>query len=65
MVQLDSLLNQLQQEWPQRCRLIELKFFVGLTDQEAAEALGLKLHTLQREWFRARKWLYERIHLCP
>ena len=40
---------------------MELKFFLGLTDTEAAEALNLTLHTLQREWYRARRWLYERL----
>jgi DNA-directed RNA polymerase specialized sigma24 family protein len=42
-----------------------LKFFLGLTDEEAAEALGLSLHTLQREWYRARRWLYERLSAEP
>ena len=41
--------------------MVELKFFLGLTDSEGAETLGLKLHTLQREWHRARVWLFERL----
>jgi hypothetical protein len=32
-----------------------------MTDEEAADALNLKLHTLQREWHRARLWLYQRL----
>jgi DNA-directed RNA polymerase specialized sigma24 family protein len=41
--------------------VVELKFFLGMTDEESAEALNLKLHTLQREWHRARLWLYKRL----
>jgi DNA-directed RNA polymerase specialized sigma24 family protein len=40
---------------------VELKFFLGLTDEEAADALSLSLHTFQREWYRARRWLFERL----
>lgn len=60
-VAVDALLEQLEVESPQPCAVVELKFFLGLTDTEAAEALSLTLHTLQREWYRARRWLYERL----
>lgn len=62
---LDSLLEQLEAESPQRRAVVELKFFLGLSDSEAAEALSLSLHTLQREWYRARKWLFERLTAAP
>lgn len=57
----DALLNELEKESPQRRAVVELKFFLGMTDEEAADALNLKLHTLQREWHRARIWLYKRL----
>jgi len=60
-VAIDSLLDQLGKESPQQRRVVELKFSLGLSDEEAAEALNLKLRPLQREWFRARKWLFERL----
>jgi RNA polymerase sigma factor (TIGR02999 family) len=60
-VAVNELLDQLKTESPQRCAVVELKFFLGLTDSEAAETLDLKLHTLQREWHRARVWLFERL----
>jgi DNA-directed RNA polymerase specialized sigma24 family protein len=41
--------------------LVEVKYFLGLTDEEAAEALGLKLRTMQRMWREARQWLFERL----
>ncbi|MBV9180878.1 MAG: sigma-70 family RNA polymerase sigma factor [Acidobacteria bacterium] len=64
-VALDMLLDELEHESHRRRAVVELKYFLGLTDQEAAEALNLRLHTLQREWFRARKWLFERLNAEP
>ena len=61
VVAIDELLNDLARESQQRRLIVELKFFLGLTDQEAADALNLSLHTLQREWYRSRRWLFERL----
>ena len=61
-VAVDALLDELERESPQRRSIVELKFFLGLTDEEAAQALNLTLHTLQREWARARRWLFERLN---
>jgi RNA polymerase sigma-70 factor, ECF subfamily len=58
---LDCLLDELEAESHQRRAVVELKFFLGMTDAEAADALSLTLHTLQREWYRARRWLFERL----
>jgi len=38
-----------------------MKFFLGLTDEEVAEAMGVKLRTMQRSWSDARRWLYTRM----
>ena len=57
----DALLDELAAESRRRCSVVEMKFFLGMTDEEAADALGLTLHTFQREWYRARKWLFERL----
>jgi DNA-directed RNA polymerase specialized sigma24 family protein len=64
-ITVDALLEELEKESPQRREIVELKFFLGLTDPEAAEALNLTLHTLQREWYRARRWLFERLTAEP
>jgi RNA polymerase sigma factor (TIGR02999 family) len=64
-ITVDRLLDELETESHQRRMVVELKFFLGLTDAEAADALGLTLHTLQREWFRARRWMYERLTAEP
>jgi RNA polymerase sigma-70 factor (ECF subfamily) len=64
-VAVDALLDQLEKESHQRRSVVELKFFLGLTDEESAEAMNLTLHTFQREWYRARKWLFERLSTEP
>jgi RNA polymerase sigma factor (TIGR02999 family) len=57
----DKLLEELAQTHPDWCMLVEVKCFLGLTDEEAAEALGLKLRSMQRMWRDARRWLFERM----
>lgn len=64
-VAVDALLDELAMESHQKRVVVELKFFLGLTDSEAAATLNLSLHTFQREWHRARKWLYERLTTEP
>lgn len=58
-IAVDRLLNELAQTKPDWCTLVEVKYFLGLTDEEAAETLGLKLRTMQRMWRDARQWLFE------
>lgn len=60
-IAIDLLLEELGRESPQQRKVVELKFSLGLTDEEAAEALNLKVRSLQREWHRARKWLFVRL----
>jgi RNA polymerase sigma factor (TIGR02999 family) len=60
VVMVDRLLDELEKVKPEWCRLVEVKYFLGLTDQEAADALGLKLRTMQRMWVEARNWLFIR-----
>ena len=62
VVTLDTLLDELEVESRQRRAVVELKYFLGLTDDEAADALGVPVRTVQREWFRARRWLLDRLN---
>jgi len=57
----DALLNELSKTHPQWCSVIELKFFLGLTNDEAAEVLNLPERTMSRYWHDARRWLFERL----
>jgi RNA polymerase sigma factor (TIGR02999 family) len=60
-VAMDTLLDQLEAVHPEWCQIVETKYFLGLTDEEAADAMGVKLRTLQRSWREARQWLFERL----
>ena len=59
-ITVDKLLDELAATHPDWCRVVEVKYFLGLTDEEAAEVLGIKLRSLQRTWSDARQWLFER-----
>jgi RNA polymerase sigma factor (TIGR02999 family) len=47
---------------PQKAELVKLRYFVGMTVEEAAEVLGISKATAKRHWAYARAWLYEKIH---
>jgi RNA polymerase sigma factor (TIGR02999 family) len=57
-IMIDKLLEELGKENPEWSMLVEMKYFLGLTDEEAADAMGLKLRTMQRMWSEARQWLF-------
>ncbi len=58
---IDPLLEELERIHPDLCSSVELKFFLGLTDKEAADALGTSLRSFQRRFSDARRWLFERL----
>lgn len=60
-ITVDRLLDDLSATNPDWCTLVEMKFFLGLTDEETAEAMNVKLRTMQRAWCDARRWLYTRM----
>ncbi len=60
-ITVDRLLDELAGIEPDWSMLVEMKFFLGLTDDEAAEAMGVKLRTMQRTWSDARRWLFTRL----
>ena len=55
---LDEALTQLQSIDPQQARVVELRFFGGLTIKETAEAMGISVDMVKREWSTAKAWLY-------
>jgi DNA-directed RNA polymerase specialized sigma24 family protein len=60
-VEINTLLEEMEKIHPDWCPVVELKFFAGFSDAETAEALGLTLRTMQRQFGDARRWLYERL----
>ena len=58
MVALDDALRRLAEIDPRAARVVELRFFVGLTQEEVADVLDLSVTTVKREWRTARLWLY-------
>ena len=59
LVALDEALTELGAIDERLARLVECRFFTGLTEEETAEALGISTRTVQRDWKRARGWLHE------
>jgi len=57
LVALDEALERLAARDPQKARIVELRFFAGLTNEEAAEALAVSTRTVERGWRFARAWL--------
>lgn len=57
LLDLDAALQRLAAHDERLARVVECRFFAGLSEEETAEALGLSLRTAQREWFKARAWL--------
>jgi RNA polymerase sigma-70 factor, ECF subfamily len=58
---LDQALSRLAEWDPRQCRVVELRFFGGLTEEEIAEVLGVSVRTVKREWNHARAWLHAEI----
>ena len=58
---LDEALAELASFDAQQCRIVEMRFFAGLTIDEAAHALGISTATVEREWAVAKAWLYTQL----
>jgi RNA polymerase sigma factor (TIGR02999 family) len=58
VIALDEALVRLAEKDPDKARLVSLRFFGGLTNEEAAAALGISTATADRAWAYAKAWLY-------
>jgi RNA polymerase sigma factor (TIGR02999 family) len=58
---LEEALTRLETIDPEQVRLVELRFFAGLSIEETAEALGLSPATVKRRWSLARAWLHREL----
>ena len=61
LVALDDALNLLAEIDPQKMKIVELRFFGGLSVEETAEVLGVSAPTVKRQWRMAKAWLYGQV----
>ena len=61
LLALDEALTELERHDPQAARLVKLRYFAGLSHQQAAQALGVSRRAADRLWSLARAWLYQRL----
>ena len=57
LIALDNALNELARLDPQQSRIVEMRFFAGLSIEDTAEVIGVSRTTVKREWATARAWL--------
>jgi DNA-directed RNA polymerase specialized sigma24 family protein len=62
LLDLDAALSELALFDPRKSRVVELKFFSGLSLDDSAQALGISRATAERDWQVARTWLYRRLN---
>jgi RNA polymerase sigma factor (TIGR02999 family) len=58
---LNEALAELQKTDPAKAEVVKLRFFVGLSERETAEILGLSERTIERYWAYAQAWLFDRL----
>ena len=61
LVAVDEALTRLAEHDAAMARVVECRFFAGLTEEETAEATGASVRTVQRQWRRAKAWLYQEL----
>ncbi len=61
LIALDNALRYLERVDPQKSKIVELRYFSGLSIDETAEILNISARTVRREWQRAKAWLYRMI----
>lgn len=62
LIALDDALRKLHELDARQARVVECRFFGGMTEEETAEALGIGLRTAKRDWAKAKSWLYQAIY---
>ena len=61
LIALDEALDRLDSVDKRLRMIVEYRFFVGLNEQEIAELLGVTTRTVERNWVKARAWLYREL----
>lgn len=60
-IELDEALTALAEFAPRQAKVVEMRFFAGLTNDEAAAVLGVDTRTVKRDWRTARAWIFDRM----
>ena len=58
---IDEALERLTKEHPERAKIVVMKFFGGMTDEETAAALGIGERTVHRHWVFSKLWLFDKL----
>jgi len=62
LLSLDAALNRLDALNPRLRQVVEMRFFGGMTEEEIGQLLDLTTRTVQRDWAKARAWLFNELH---
>ncbi len=65
LVELDTALSAFAAVEPRQARVVECRFFGGMTVEDTAEALGISPRTVKNDWAAAREWLWRALHGGP
>jgi RNA polymerase sigma factor (TIGR02999 family) len=65
VIALDEALKDLAEIAPRQARVVEMRFFTGMTEEEIGEALDIHPRTVKRDWRIARNWLYQTLRAKP
>ena len=61
LLALDEALQQLEEKKPRLSRIVELRFFGDLSEEETGAVLGISVRAVKRDWSMAKAWLYQQI----
>ena len=61
ILELSDAQERLEQVRPRLAQVVQLRFFAGLSEDETGEVLGINRSTVQRDWLKARGWLYDKL----
>lgn len=61
LIELNEALQLFEKLHPRAARIVELRYFGGLTEEEAAKVLGISVTTIKREWNFAKAWLFDQL----
>jgi RNA polymerase sigma factor (TIGR02999 family) len=61
LIALDDALNELARLNPRQAKIVEMRFFAGMTETEIEDVLKVSVRTIKRDWRIARAWLFDQL----